>query len=86
MGWQVKSFKVPGSKYKGFAVGTKDIVNDKDIKWGFPFEAAASAPVQRISEQEMKNLRDTANRAAKILNEKGKIVEQLTGFNKNLGE
>ena len=62
----------------------KDIVNDKDIKWGFPFEAAASAPVQRISEEEMNNLRDTAKRAAKILNEKGKILEQLTGFNKNL--
>lgn len=64
----------------------KDIVNDKEIKWGFPFEAAASAPVQRISEQEMKNLRDTANRAAKILNEKPKVLETLTGFNKNLGE
>ena len=64
----------------------KDVVNDKDIKWGFPFEAAASAPVKRISEQEMKNLRDTANRAAKILKEKRKILETLTGFNKNLGE
>ncbi len=64
----------------------KDIVNDKEIKWGFPFEAAATAPVQRISEQEMKNLRDTANRAAKLLNDKHKILEALTGFNKNLGK
>ena len=28
MGWDVKPFKVPGSKYKGFAVGTGDMVND----------------------------------------------------------
>ena len=64
----------------------KDIVNDKDIKWGFPFEAAASAPVVRISEQEKNNLRDTANRVATILNEKSKILEALAGFNTNLGK
>ena len=28
MGWDVKPFKMPGSKYKGFAVGTGDIAND----------------------------------------------------------
>ena len=28
MGWDVKPFKVPGSKYKGFAVGTGDMVID----------------------------------------------------------
>ena len=35
----------------------KDIVNDKDIKWGFPFEASKNAPIQRIGEQEIKNMR-----------------------------
>ena len=64
----------------------KQIVNDKDIKWGFPFEETGSAPVQRIGNQEMKNLRDTAERAASILNEKPKVLEILTGFNKKLGE
>ena len=28
MGWDVKPFNVPGSKYKGFAVGAGDMVND----------------------------------------------------------
>jgi hypothetical protein len=64
----------------------KDIVNDKDIKWGFPFEAAANAPIQCISEQEMNNLRETAKRAASVLNEKPNVLEVLTGFNKKLGE
>lgn len=64
----------------------KEIVNDKDIKWGFPFEAATDAPVQRISEQEMDNLRETAKRAATVLNEKPTLFEVLTGFNKKLGE
>ncbi|VEU34941.1 unnamed protein product [Pseudo-nitzschia multistriata] len=63
----------------------KNIVNDKKIKWGFPFEASNNAPVQRIGEQEMKNMRETAGRAASILNEKPKILEILTGFNKKLG-
>mmetsp|Transcript_21082 Transcript_21082/g.58594 ORF Transcript_21082/g.58594 Transcript_21082/m.58594 type:complete len:2371 (-) Transcript_21082:379-7491(-) len=62
----------------------KAIVNDKGIKWGFPFEASNNAPVQRMGEQETKNVRATAERAASILNEKPKIFEILTGFNKKL--
>ena len=64
----------------------KDIVNDNEIKWGFPFELTDNAPIQRISEEEMNNLRETAKRAATLLNEKSKILEALTGFNKQLGE
>ena len=45
-----------------------------------------NAPIQRISEEEMNNLRETAKRAATLLNEKSKILEALTGFNKQLGE
>ena len=63
----------------------KDIVNDKEIKWGFPFEVSSNAPVQCIGEQEMKNTRETAERAASILNDKPKILNMLTGFNKKLG-
>jgi hypothetical protein len=46
----------------------------------------ANAPVQRISEIEKKNLRETAHRAAAIFNERPKVLEVLTGFNKKLGE
>ena len=64
----------------------KDIVNDKDIRWGFPFDDTTDVPEQQISEQELKNLRDTAERAATLLNEKPKVLEILTGFNKKLGK
>ena len=64
----------------------KDIVNDKDITWGFPFEASNNAPIQQIGDQGMNNIRATAERAAAILNDKKEVLEALPGFNKKLGK
>jgi hypothetical protein len=65
----------------------KRIVNDKDIKWGFPFEASDdAAPIEHVDENDQANLRQTAERAAAILNDKHDILEVLTGFNKKLGK
>ena len=65
----------------------KRIVNDKDIKWGFPFEASDDAtPIEHVDENDQANLRQTAERAAAILNDKHDILDVLTGFNKKLGK
>jgi hypothetical protein len=62
----------------------KEIIKDKEIKWGFPFEVTKNSPVQRLGLDERSNLRITAERAASFLNSNTELLDAIPGINKSL--
>ena len=55
------------------------MVNDSEIKWGYPFEIAATENRAELSEDEMSDLRTTAQRAAAFLESFPEVIEALKG-------
>ena len=62
----------------------KAIVDDRDIKWGHPFEAIEVAPKQEPSEQELSRLRATAQRAKKFMEDNREMIEQMKGCSRHI--
>jgi hypothetical protein len=62
----------------------KEIIKDRELKWGFPFEATKNAPVQRMGLDERNNLRNTAERAASVLGNNADVFDAIPVFNRNL--
>jgi hypothetical protein len=68
----------------GVDESSKNVIGDRDIKWGFPFEPTKKAPIQRMGVDEFANLRSTAERAALVLRHNTEVLKVMTGFNKKL--
>lgn len=65
----------------------RDITEDPDIHWGFPFEKAGNddaLEIKGLHENEQRNLEETARRAADFLKNFSELGEAMKGMNRHL--
>ena len=62
----------------------RKIAADSGISWGFPFQASDDNATSRLSDDEWKDLQDTAKRASYFLDDSEALLDALKGFNRHL--
>lgn len=62
----------------------RKIAADSGLKWGFPFQASDADATSRLSDDEWKDLQDTAKRASYFLDDSEVLLDGLKGFNRHL--
>jgi superfamily II DNA/RNA helicase len=60
------------------------IIEDPEIKWGFPFELTEEIVAKPLDASELGHLQSTASRAASFLENHSELVEALKGCNRPL--
>jgi hypothetical protein len=60
------------------------IAEDSAIKWGFPFELAKQSKESELGDEELTDLRSTAQRASDFLGTYPELIETLKGCNRHL--
>eukprot|EP00428_Durinskia_dybowskii_P054724 CAMPEP_0170331820 /NCGR_PEP_ID=MMETSP0116_2-20130129/66897_1 /TAXON_ID=400756 /ORGANISM="Durinskia baltica, Strain CSIRO CS-38" /LENGTH=208 /DNA_ID=CAMNT_0010585097 /DNA_START=199 /DNA_END=821 /DNA_ORIENTATION=+ len=63
----------------------RKIASDSGLKWGSPFQASDIDPKSRLSDDEWKDLQDTAKRASYFLDDSEALLDGLKGFNRQKG-